>query len=175
MSYLKIIATAAIVATIAPAEAQQFDNALQTLPANVQKAIKATRDSCPAEKTTSGDEGLHVFGVSGLDAVLVDELALCGGECFKGNNCATGYTHNVTIYVGSGNALKKVFSVEATEPIFVSTEPYTGKFRALVLSVHAGWDLGCPVRNKNDPTAWKREKCDFVIRWDGSRFVHKPL
>jgi len=48
---------------------------------------------------------------------------------FKGSNCATG-THDVTIYVRSGNAWKKAFSVDATEPIFVSTEPSTGKFRA---------------------------------------------
>ena len=170
---MKTLATVAALALTSPAFAET--SVLQTLPAGVQKVIKETRAGCPAEKTTSGDEGLRAFTVSGADAVLVDELDLCGGECFKGSNCATGFTHKVTIYVRSGNVWKKAFSVDATEPIFVSTEPYTGKFRALVLSVHAGWDLGCSVRNKNDPTAWKREKCDFIIKWDGSRFVHKPL
>ena len=49
-------------------------------------------------------------------------------------------------------------------------------FRALVISVHGGDDvLNCPVRNKNDPTAWKHERCDFVVKWDGTKFIHKLL
>ena len=67
-------------------------------------------------------------------------------------NCATGYTHDVAIYVRQGNVWRKSFSVAATEPIFLSVEPYGTKFRALVLSVHAGWDLGCPVRGKSGGT-----------------------
>jgi hypothetical protein len=127
-------------------------------------------------KTTSGDEGLATFTVSGAQAVVVDELKFCGGgQCTHGVNCATGYTHSVAIYVRYGNVWRKSFSVDATEPIFLSIEPYADNFRALVLSVHAGWDLGCPVRNKNDLTAWKREKCDFVVKWDGTKFTHKPL
>jgi hypothetical protein len=39
----------------------------------------------------------------------------------------------------------------------------------------SGAQAVCPVRNKNDPTAWKREKCDFVVKWDGTKFVWKPL
>jgi hypothetical protein len=93
---------------------------------------------------------------------------------WHGVNCATGFTHSVAIYVRSGKVWRKSFSVDATEPIFLSTEPYTDKFRGLVLSVHGG-DVGCPVKNKNDPTAWKREKCDFVIKWDGAKFVSKIL
>lgn len=93
-------------------------------------------------------------------------------------NCATGYTHQVEIYVRRGKVWTKPFSIQATEPIFLSVEPgvENPKFRALVLSVHGGDDiLGCPIRNKNDPTAWKYEKCDFVLRWDGTKFTHKPL
>jgi hypothetical protein len=126
---------------------------------------------------TAGDEGLITFTVSGAEAVLVDELSFCGSgfECMRGVNCATGFTHSVDIYVRYGEAWRKSFSVNATEPVFLSVEPYSNTFRALVLSVHAGWDLDCPVRNKNDLTAWKREKCDFVVKWNGTKFTHKPL
>jgi hypothetical protein len=163
-----------------PAEAP----VLRSLPSDVQKEITRVRQSCrelgPATsdytppKVTKDDEGLITFTVSGAQAVLVDELNFCGGagECMHGINCATGFTHDVAISVRYRDMWRKSFSVDATEPIFLSIEPYTDKFRALVLSVHAGWDLGCPVRNKYDPTAWKREKCDFVIKWDGTRFVH---
>jgi tetratricopeptide (TPR) repeat protein len=152
---------------------------LRSLPSDVQRQIEEVRQSCPPsdEYVTKGDEGLRTFTVSGAQAVLVDELNFCGWglRCLHGVNCATGFTHSVAIYVRYGKAWRKSFSVDATEHIFLSIEPYSDTFRALVLSVHAGWDLGCPVRNKNDPTAWKREKCDFVVKWDGSRFVHKPL
>ena len=80
----------------------------------------------------------------------------------------------VEVYVRSGNAWRKALSAYANEPIFLSVEPYAKKFRVHVLSVGGG-DERCPVRNKNDPTAWKREKCDFVVKWDGMKFVWKPL
>jgi hypothetical protein len=53
---------------------------------------------------------------------------------------------------------------------------FHSKFRALVISVHGG-DEGCPVRNKSDLTAWKKEKCDFTVKWDekAKQFVYKPL
>jgi hypothetical protein len=160
---------------------------LRSLPSDVQKEIERVRQSCrelgPATsdytppRVTEGDEGLRTFTVSGAQAVLVDELSFCGGgfDCMHGVNCATGFTHRVAIYVRYGNVWRKSFSVEATEPIFLSIEPYSDTFRTLVLSVHAGWDLGCPVRNKNDPTAWKREKCDFAVKWDGTKFTYRPL
>jgi len=28
---------------------------------------------------------------------------------------------------------------------------------------------------QGDPTAWKKEKCDFVVKWDGTKFAQKPL
>jgi hypothetical protein len=172
-----LTAAALSAAMIAPVAAET--SILRSLPSAVQKEIQEVRESCPAdEKNTSGDDGLQIFTVSGAQAVLVDSLNFCGGQqtCLHGINCATGYTHSVTIYVRRGNAWKKSFSVHATEPVFLSVEPYveTPKFRALVLSVHAG-DLGCPVRAKDDPTAWKKEKCDFVVKWDGAKFTSKPL
>jgi hypothetical protein len=168
------------IATLPVPTAETPSPVLRSLPPAVQKEIEQVRESCPLdEKNTSGDEGLQTFTVSGAQAVLVDTLNFCGEgrRCLHSVNCATGYTHSVAIYVRYGNVWRKSFSVDATEPIFLSVEPYAEnpKFRALVLSVHAGWDLGCPVRNKNDGTAWKREKCDFVVKWDGTKFTYKPL
>ena len=167
-------ALAMLIFSRAPAQAP----ILKSLPSDVQQRIEGIRELCPStERVTKGDEGLQFFTVSGAQAVLVDELDFCGGGCMHGINCATGYTHDVAIYIRQGGTWRKLFSVAATEPIFLSIEPDSEnpRFRALVLSVHAGWDWGCPVRNKDDPTAWKHEKCDFLVKWDGSRFVHKPL
>jgi hypothetical protein len=163
-----------------PAIAETPSQVLRSLPPTVQKEIGEIRNDCPGdEKNTSGDEGLQTFTVSGAQAVLVDQLNFCGGglTCIHGVNCATGYTHQVEIYVRRGNVWTKSFSIQATEPIFLSVEPSEHpKFRALVLSVGGGDDiLGCPIQNKNDPTAGKHEKCDFVVKWDGTKFTHKPL
>jgi hypothetical protein len=149
---------------------------LSTLPVEAKRMIETVRNSCLSDMNpTSGDEGLIEFTIQGSQAVLVDELNFCSnGECNHGVNCATGFTHDVAIYVRSGKSWRKVLSRNATEKIFLSLDPYTSKFRALVMSVHGG-DEGCPFRDKNDPTAWKREKCDFVVKWDGTKFVWKPL
>jgi len=179
MTKLFPIALAAL-ALATPALAEK--TVLNTLPKDVQKRIAEVREGCPTESTTSGDEGLVSFTVSGREGVLIDELALCQGGCFKGTNCATGYTHDITIYLRAGKTWKKELATDVTEPIFVSTEPVEPyKFRALVVSVHAWGDeadkteLKCYPRNKNNSTAWKHEKCDYVIKWDGTRFVPKPL
>ena len=120
------------------------------------------------------------FSVSGAKAVLIDQIEFCadGQQCLNGVNCATRYTHQVEIYIRRGNGWRKSFSVFATSVIWLGVDfndndyPY---FRALVISVHGGDDvLNCPVRNKNDPTAWKHERCDFVVKWDGTKFIHKP-
>ena len=174
-------------ATLFTTHATAETSILRSLPSDVQKEIEGIRQSCrelgPATsdytppRVTEGDEGLITFTVSGAQAILLDQLNFCGSgfECIHGVNCATGFTHSVAIHVRYGNVWRKSFSVDATEPIFLSIEPYTDKFRALVLSVHGGWDLGCPVRNRNDPTAWKHEKCDFVVKWDGTKFTYMPL
>jgi hypothetical protein len=151
---------------------------LRSLPADVQKNVDDIRSSCreAGSITTAGDEGLMMFTVSKAQAVLIDDLNFCSnGQCIHGINCATGFSHNVAVYVRHGNAWTKSFSADATEPIFLSSEPDTEQFRALVLSVHGGGDLGCPQRNKGDPTAWKHEKCDFVVKWDGTKFDYRPL
>ena len=101
--------------------------------------------------------------------------------CLNGVNCATGYTHQVEIYVRHGNGWRKSFSVFATSVIWLSIDLNNDdnvypQFRALVISVHGGDEvLNCPVRNKSDPTAWKHERCDFVVKWDGTKFIHKLL
>lgn len=178
---LKELLTIAALATLL-AEAHAETSFFRSLPAAIQKNIEDIRAECRKAdlKTTSGDEGLSFFTLSGMQAVLVDELNFCNdGQCIHGINCATGYTHQVEIYVRRGNLWAKSFSVQATEPVFLSVDPMPdplGKFRALVLSVGGGDNvLGCPIRNKNDPTAWKHEKCDFVVKWDGTKFVSKPL
>jgi hypothetical protein len=104
---------------------------------------------------------------------MVDELNFCGGGCIHGVNCATGFSHNVAIYVRSGSTWKEAFSKSVTEPVFLSTE--YGKFKALVLKVHAG-DKECP-STSSDPTEWKRRSCDFIVRWDygSKKLTYKPL
>jgi hypothetical protein len=74
-----------------------------------------------------GEGTIHYFDIhrSGARAVLVGELNFCGDArtCIHGVNCATGYTHQVEIYVRRGNVWRKSFSVQATEPTFLSVEP----------------------------------------------------
>jgi len=183
-----ICAALALYAVAAPAVAQD-STILRSLPTAVQKEIESTRSECRGLEGvtygTSGDEGLIQFTVSGVPAVFIDRLRLCGGQCLKGTNCATGYTHTVDIYVRSGNTWRKAFSRDVTEPVFVSTEltgwgedpPKYGKFRALVIKLHA-WenDKDCPAITR-DPTEWKKRTCDFVVKWDeqSKKFTLKPL
>jgi hypothetical protein len=108
------------------AEAHSEASVLGSLPTDAQKKIENIRAECREAglKTPSGDEGLSVFTVSGMQAVLVDALNFCdGGQCNHGVNCATGYTHSVAIYVRSGNTWRKALSADATEPIFLSADP----------------------------------------------------
>jgi hypothetical protein len=173
-----VLAIAIALAGVIAAPAEDRALVLPTLPADVQAAIERVRAACPTgSAVTSGDEGLRIFTVSGAQGVLVDELSFCGGgQCLHGVNCATGFSHDVALYVRYGNAWRKSFAVQATEPIFLSVEPYGDKFRAMVVSVHGG-DTDCPLRDKNDGAAWKKEKCDFVVKWDdrSKRFTHRPL
>ena len=93
---------------------------LWTLPSEAQAKVLDVRKGChdfygeEGDKyMMKGDEGLSVFFVSGTMAVLIDELRLCGSgyECIKGVNCATGFTHEVVIYVLSKGSWKKALSV----------------------------------------------------------------
>jgi hypothetical protein len=58
------------------AEAHSETSVLGSLPTDAQKKIEKVRVECRGAdlKTTSGDEGLSVFTLSGMQAVLVDEL-----------------------------------------------------------------------------------------------------
>jgi len=105
---------------------------LKSLPLNVQKEIEDVRGSCrdigsgaTGSTVAEGDEGLRTFTVSGAQAVLIDQLDVCGDGfgCIHGVTCATGYTHDVAIYIRSRDGWRKSFSVAATEPIFLSIEP----------------------------------------------------
>jgi hypothetical protein len=177
----KVVIIAVVLAALFTSHAFAEAPILRSLPPNVQKEIAEIRQSCreiDSSTVAEGDEGLRTFTVSGAQAVLIDELNVCGSrfDCIHGVNCATGYTHDVAIYVRSRDVWRKSFSVAATEPIFLSIDPYSDKFRALVLSVHGGdEDLRCPLRDKNAGDAWKHEKCDFVVKWDGAKFIYRPL
>jgi hypothetical protein len=149
---LRIISITLLILMSLPASAET--SVLRSLPSAVQKKTGEIRNNCPGdEKNTSGDEGLQTFTVSGAQAVLVDELNFCGGQltCLHGINCATGYSHQVEIYIRRGNVWTKSFSVQATEPILLivdwgaASPSENPKFRALVLSVHGGDDMGCPI------------------------------
>jgi hypothetical protein len=109
------------------------------LPAEAQAKVFDVRKQChdfygeEGDKyLMKGDEGLTVFFVSGTMAVLIDELRLCGSgyECIKGVNCATGFTHEVMIYVLSKGSWKKALSVTASEPILLSVDD-ANRFKSL--------------------------------------------
>jgi hypothetical protein len=174
-----IIIAALLAALLSPA-AKAEDSVLHTLPSAVQKRIGEIRSACrdnlggeenPNVSGLEGDDGLATFTVSGTNAVLIDELAFCGGECHHGVNCATGFTHGVDIYIRSGQSWRKTLSVWASGPTFLDADD-NGKFNALVLRVFAG-DKGCQARRS--PIIESRQTCARVMRWDGSKFVFKPL
>jgi hypothetical protein len=111
--------------------AQDHDSSsiLRSLPSEVQKEIDDIRMACREHlvnanesqtRISSGDEGLEVFTVSGVQAVMIDERELCDG-CFKGANCTNRGSYGVTIYLRSGKAWRKALSTEATGSVFLST------------------------------------------------------
>ena len=118
------------------------------------------------------DEGLMVFYVSGKQAVLVDELNFCGdgNDCIHGVNCATGYTHEVTIYLRNRESWTKVLKTYVSGPVHLSVEYGTQNFKALVLDVFDGtW--GCQVRKDVPAVNPSRDACHALVRWTGERFV----
>jgi hypothetical protein len=162
-----------LAALIAPAMAEQ--PILRTLPAEAQQTIASVREGCSqldAEvRQTSEDEGLIKFVVGGKQAVLVDELNFCGNgtDCYHGVNCATGYTHEPTIYVREGSVWRKAFSTFASEPVRLGTTT-SNEFRLMMMRVFDG-DWGCRVRKPSRPHA----TCDAVFKWNGSKFIGKVL
>jgi hypothetical protein len=179
---LTILTAAALGAALLSSPAKAEDSVLRTLPTAVQKQIGDIRDACRENlggeedadvSGLKGDDGLATFTVSGANAVPVDELAFCGGECHHGVNCATGFTHDVAIYIRSGKSWRKALSVVASGPTFLDTDD-NGKFNAFVLRVFAG-DKGCQARRS--PIIESRQTCARVLRWDekAKQFVYKPL
>lgn len=156
---------AALETLAATSESAAHASILKSLPSDVQKEIEGVRQSCrelgPATsdytppRVTEGDEGLVTFKVSDGQAVLVDELNFCGDgfECIHGVNCATGYTHDINIYVRSGRVWRNALSTFASEPIFLSIEHSTEKFRLMVLHVFAGETGAAPTAGSHERRA----------------------
>jgi hypothetical protein len=168
-------AFAAVLATAANAEM------LQTLPKQVQKEINETRAACRdmgmRDDAIYDDVGLTSFILlGGINAVIVDNGEICGGERMKGANCATGGCV-VMVYVRARGSWKKVLTARNH---FISadwTKEQT-ELRLMVVSLY-GDAPECPVRAANlrayGPTAWKHGMCDVVARWDGNKFVYTML
>ena len=80
---MKKLLMIAVLATLA-SEADAETSVLRSLPNDTQKKIENIRDECRGAdlKATSQDEGLSLFTLSGMQAVMIDELNFCdGGQC----------------------------------------------------------------------------------------------
>jgi hypothetical protein len=155
---------------------------LGSLSVDLQKKIEETRASCieqgASPRTIWDDTGLTRFTLSnGIDAVLVNDGELCGGETIKGANCHTGGC-DVTIYARIRGTWRQV--LEGRNSVFVSVDwrSKDSMLLGLVVSLR-GDDQGCPIREANvrahGTTAWKHGQCDVIARWDGSKFVYRML
>jgi hypothetical protein len=171
MKRLFLIAAAALaIATGADAaESLSPEPILRSLPPGTQKRIESVREGCREQEkyreqerpVTSGDEGLILFTVSGLKAIMVNYIALCdndGEQGIKWVNMATWGGYYVAIYVRRGGAWKE-FEYPVVGKVFLSIDAHD-RFKALVLTIK---------RDKLAPTH------DVVVKWDGSKFTHKPL
>ena len=184
-----------------PAEdkAQSSSPTLESLPAEVQKDIERVRAACREQlayrksesfdpfawgvpRVSSGDDGLSLSTVSGAQAVMVSDLELCGGGCFKAANCSNRGSYSIAIYVRFGNAWRKALSTEAVGDVFLSIDWLNNnRFNALVLSVFSG-NKDCPthdvvVREGEQSyvfPAWK-QSCDAIVKWNGTKFTYEPL
>ena len=169
------------------AHAETPSPVLQSLPAQAQKNIEQVRTACRewwidrgedpnqpisslevAPRVSSGDVGLILFTVSGTQAVMVSDQALCGGQCLKGATCTTVGSYGLNIYVRTGQSWSNALSTTVSD-VFLSTgkEDYT-KFKALVLHVSGADNKHCLVK-------WWKQYCDVVVKWDGKKFTYKPL
>jgi hypothetical protein len=194
----KLLLAAVVLSIVVAAPATAEDSILKSLPDEVQKEIEDVRAGCREQLmrldgkegradlawkvpgVSSGDEGLDVFTVSGSQAVMVDDLELCGGECVKWANCSNRGAYGVAIYIRSGKGWRKALSTEATGRVFLSTD-MNDKFKALVVNVFSG-NKDCPTRDvvvrkgrESYPfPAWK-QSCAAVVKWNGTKFTFKPL
>ena len=192
MTTTKIITTLAMLLAIAVATHAEDAPLLRSLPTEVQGEVEDVRAHCrehidsvegsgyTPQVVTSGDDGLIQFTLSGRQAVMIDDVELCGGASFKGVNYSNRGSHSVVVYVRSGNSWRKILSTDAGEKVFLSVDDNSG-FRALVMSVLGG-NKGCPtrpvvVREGGKSFVYQSWKfyCDVVVRWDGTKFTYKPL
>jgi hypothetical protein len=181
-----LIATALVTWALSPSAAQDISisTILQSLPAEVQKNIEDIRAGCRAYwndrgiadssdalrfLVSSGGEGLIPFTLSGAQAIMVSDQALCGGQCLKGVTCTTVGSYGLNIYVRTDHAWSNALSTMVGGPVFLSTDKgdYT-KFKALVLSISGADEKHCKVK-------WWKQYCDIVVKWDGKKFTYKPL
>jgi hypothetical protein len=183
---IRIPTTIALLAVLAipVAHAETQSPVLQSLPAEVQKNIEQVRTACretlagyddDTTKITSGDNGLVQFTLSGALAVMVDNLKLCGGNCYKGSNCHTG-GHDMAIYVRSGSTWKTAYeggvrSYSDDILVWLDSTRSPPAFRAMVLGIY-GTSEDCPKRVRR--TFWK-ETCWVIVRWNGTRFTYEAL
>ena len=198
-----MVAAALITGAFSSVAAQPSSSVLQSLPIEVQKQIEDVRAACreyllaqdkdpnqswmsstaiKVHSVSSGDDGLTQFTVSGAQAVMVSDLELCGGQCLRGANSSNRGAYSVTIYIRSKNAWRKALSTDVAGSVFLSTDWLNNnKFTAMVLSVPGG-NKDCPtrdvsVREGRDSyvlPAWK-QSCDAVVKWDGKKFIYRPL
>jgi hypothetical protein len=180
---LFLITTALTSLMAGAVHAQSDSSILRSLPAEVQKDIEETRTSCRStdNEINSGDSGLIQFLLGDRKAVLVDDIVLCGG-CYKGYNCTNRGTRDVRVYALFGNAWRKIPFLETasiTGDVFVSYVP--GKYRpegqklnALVVDLYEG-NKECPTRRAASASAQSYEARSCVVRWNGTKFIYKPL
>jgi hypothetical protein len=198
---ISLALTATSAAWPAEDKAQSSSPILESLPAEVQKDIESVRAACREQlgadasqswidpfangvfRVSSGDEGLTDFTVSGAQAVMVSNLELCGGGCFKGANCSNRASYDIAIYIRSGKVWRKALSTEAVGTVFLSLDGLDDppKFKAMVLSVFSG-NKDCPTRDVVEVRegkrvvfpAWK-QSCDAIVKWNGTKFTYEPL
>jgi hypothetical protein len=180
---LTTIATLATMSSGANAET----SVLKSLPEKVQKSIEETRAACrgiggDGISVTSDDDGLVTFTLDGKQAVLIDDVLLCGG-CYHGFNCSNRGTRVVEVYIRRGSSWARAISdrdISVTGDIFVSFKPgYPGDQRdrelnALVVNHFVG-NRECPTRIAASTSAQSWEARSCVVRWNGARFTYKPL
>jgi len=155
---------------------------LRSLPASAQKGIEKIRNSCKEEAgeavTFPGDSGLTEFLLGGKRAVMIDHGMICG-DCVKGVTCSNRGQRLIEIYRLQGTAWRKGLSEDQfAEDIYLSFEP-GGKadgqeFNALVGKLFVG-NKGCPTRDAPDMHTQAREARPCVVKWNGTKFVYKPL
>jgi hypothetical protein len=186
----KIVTAIAALAALAilPAHSHTPSSVLETLPAKVQQDIEKTRAGCReyekyydnaprlSDEFFSGDSGLQTFTLAGRLAVMVDDLKLCGGNCYKGANCTTAGSH-MAIYVQSGHSWKIAHADGVRgSGVFLSLDESKDPpaFKAMVVGIPRDSN-DCPKHLRSSAGHAFKEACDVIVRWNGSRFTYEAL